>query len=48
MSNKAATLRRQKEINEENRKLLFRLMYTPSTYPKIRWEKHAEQYFWRK
>ena len=47
-TNQRRNLRIQKEINVENKKLLTRLMYTPSSYPKFRWEKHAEQSFWHK
>ena len=47
-TNQRRNLRVQKEINVDNKKLLNRLMYTPSAYPKMKWEKHAEQYFWRK
>ena len=48
ITNQRRNLRLQKEINVENKKLLSRLMYTPSSFPKTKWEKHAKGYFWNK
>ena len=48
ITNQRRNLRLQKEINVDNKKLLNRLMYTPSSYPKTKWEKHAKEYFWNK
>ena len=48
VTNQGVNQRKLTEINKENRRLLKKLMYTPSSYPKAGWEKHAEKYFWSK
>ena len=41
-------LKKQNDINNQNKNLLYRLMSTPSAYPKKNWEKHASKHFWAK
>jgi len=48
ISKKLDLVKKQKEILNENCKLLGRLIFAKTNYPKDNWEKHAENHFWNK